>query len=119
VTLNLNIGGTITEPKVSLAGSSAKGQAKSLVQSVVQSKLADAKEQLAAKRMVAQDSLKKVLEVRRLETETKAREELEKKRKEAEARLKQGASDQLNKLFSKPKKPTAPAEPAKPDSVKN
>jgi hypothetical protein len=119
VTLNLNIGGTVTEPKVALAGSSAKGQAKSLVQSVVQSKLDDAKEQLAAKRMVAQDSLKKVLEVRRLETETKAREELEKKRKEAEARLKQGASDQLNKLFSKPKKAAAPAEPAKPDSVKN
>jgi hypothetical protein len=113
VTLNLNIGGTLTDPKVALSGSSAKGQAKAVVQSLVQSKLADAKEQLAAKRVVAQDSLKRVLEARRVETETKAKEELEKKRKEAEEKLKKGATEQLNKLFSKPKKPAA-----QPDSTK-
>jgi hypothetical protein len=113
VTLNLNIGGTLTDPKVALLGSSAKGQAKAVVQSVVQSKLADAKEQLAAKKVVAQDSLKRVLEARRVETETKARDELEKKRKEAEEKLKKGATDQLNKLFSKPKKPAA-----QPDTTK-
>jgi hypothetical protein len=118
VTLNLNIGGTLTDPKVALSGSSAKGQAKAVVQRVVQSKLADAKENLAARKQVAQDSIKRVLEARRLETETKAKEELEKKRKEAEEKLKKGAADQLNKLFSKPKKPATQPEPAKPDSVK-
>jgi hypothetical protein len=113
VTLNLNIGGTLTDPKVTLSGSSAKAQAKTVVQSVVQSKLADAKEQLAAKKGMAQDSLKRVLEARRVETETKAKEELEKKRKEAEEKLKKGAADQLNKLFSRPKKPAAPADTVK------
>ncbi|MGV3503097.1 MAG: AsmA-like C-terminal region-containing protein [Adhaeribacter sp.] len=119
VTLNLNIGGTLTAPKVSLASSSAKGQAKAVVQSVVQSKLADAKQQLEAKKVVAQDSLKKVLEARRVETEAKAKEEIEKKRKEAEERLRNEAKNKLNNLFSKPKKPAAQPEPAKPDSVKN
>ncbi|MGV3640037.1 MAG: AsmA-like C-terminal region-containing protein, partial [Adhaeribacter sp.] len=118
VTLNLNIGGTLTAPKVSLASSSAKGQAKAVVQSVVQSKLADAKEQLAAKRVVAQDSLKKVLEARRVETEAKAKEEIEKKRKEAEERLRSEAKNKLNNLFSKPKKPVTQPEPAKTDSLK-
>jgi hypothetical protein len=121
VTLNLNIGGTLTEPKVSLLGSSAKGQAKALVQGMVESKLTDAKQQLTVKKGLVQDSIKKVLEARRLETETQLKEDLEKKRKEAEVKLKQGASEQLNKLFSRPKKPAAqptPATPAAPDSVK-
>ena len=118
VTLNLNIGGTLTDPKVALSGSSAKGQAKAVVQSMVESKLGAAKEDLAAKKQAAQDSIKNVLEARRLETEAKVKEELEKKRKEAEEKLKKGASEQLNKLFSKPRKPATQPEPAKPDSLK-
>lgn len=111
ITLNLNVDGTLTDPKVSLAGSSAKGQAKAVVQSIVESKVTEARAELAAKRKMAEDSIKNVLEARRQEAENKAREELEKKRLEAEEKLKKGATEQLNKLFSRPKRPApAPAD---------
>ncbi|MDB5263974.1 MAG: AsmA family protein, partial [Adhaeribacter sp.] len=121
VTLNLNIGGTLTTPKVSLAGGTAKAQAKDLVQNVVQSKLADAKDKFEVKKQVVQDSLRAELDRKRTETEAKVQAEIEKKRLEAEARLKKQATDKLNNLFnrSKPKPAATPAEtPAKPDSVK-
>ncbi|GAA4390555.1 AsmA family protein [Hymenobacter koreensis] len=116
VTLGLKIGGTITNPTVNLTTGSVKGQAKdvakSLVQSVVQSKVDDAKLKLAAKSQVAQDSARRELERKQLELQAKAQQEIEKKRLEAEAKLKQKASQGLNSLFGKPKKPaTPPADP--------
>jgi len=117
ITMNLNIGGTLTSPKVSLAGGSAKAQAKDVVKNIVQSKLEVAKSDLEEKRQVVQDSIKKVVEAKRLETETKVRTELEAKRKQAEDNLKQQASQKLNNLFKKTKPATTQPEPAKPDTT--
>jgi len=117
ITMNLNIGGTLTSPKVSLAGGSAKAQAKDVVKNMVQSKLEVAKSNLEEKRQVVQDSIKKVVEAKRLETETKVRTELEAKRKQAEDNLKQQASQKLNNLFKKTKPATTQPEPAKPDTT--
>ena len=108
VTMNLNIGGTLTNPKVSLAGGSAKGQAKDMVKNIVQSKLEVAKSNLEEKKQLAQDSIKSVLEAKRVETENKVRTELEAKRKQAEENLKNKASEKLNSLFKKPKPAAAP-----------
>ncbi|WP_400192781.1 AsmA family protein [Hymenobacter sp. B81] len=116
VTMGLKIGGTIANPSVSLTTGSVKGQAKdlakSLVTSVVQSKVDDAKLKLAAKSQVAQDSARRELERRQQEMQAKAQQEIEKKRLEAEAKLKQKAAQGLGNLFGKPKKPAAPAAPA-------
>ncbi|MFT2009699.1 AsmA-like C-terminal region-containing protein [Pontibacter sp. 13R65] len=111
VTLNLNIGGTLTDPRVSLAGGSAKGQAKEAVQNLVQNKLDDAKAQVEQRKQQAQDSLTNELNRKKLEAEQKAREELEKKRLEAEQKAKDQISNKINSLF-KPKT-TAPADTAK------
>jgi hypothetical protein len=122
VTLNLNIGGTLTDPKVALAGGTAKAQAKDLVQNVVQAKLDDAKDRLELKKQVVQDSLKADLDRRRTDLEAKARADIEQKRKDAEDNLKKQANEKLNSLFNRNKAKAAPAEPkpepAKPDSVK-
>ncbi|TXK51345.1 hypothetical protein FVR03_03810 [Pontibacter qinzhouensis] len=111
VTLNLNIGGTLTDPRVSLAGGSAKGQAKEAVQNLVQNKLDDAKAQVEQRKQQAQDSLTNELNRRKLEAEQKAREELEKKRLEAEKKAKDQISNKLNSLL-KPKTTTQPADTA-------
>jgi hypothetical protein len=122
ITLNLNIGGTLTDPKVALAGGSAKQQAKEAVQNLVQAKLEDAKGKLDVKKQLVEDSLRNELTRRRAEAEAKARTEIEKKRTEAEARLKQQANDKLNSLFKRPGKqatnpaatpPTSPADTVK------
>jgi len=114
VTMNLNIGGTLTSPKVSLSGSSAKAQAKDLVKNVVQSKLEVAKANLEEKKQLAQDSIKSVIEAKRVETETKIKNELEAKRKQAEENLKNKASEKLNSLFKK----RAATQPAATDTTK-
>ena len=57
VTLNLNIGGTLTSPKVSLAGGSVKAQAKDIVKEAVQSKLDDARAKLEERKQQVQDSI--------------------------------------------------------------
>ncbi|GAB2945031.1 AsmA-like C-terminal region-containing protein [Hymenobacter coalescens] len=121
VTMGLKIGGSITNPDVRLSTAGTKAQAKdlakSLVTSVVQSKVDDAKLKMAAKAQVAQDSARKELDRRRQELEAKAQQEVEKKRLEAEAKLKQKAKEGLGNLFGKPKKPAPqPAAPA-PDPV--
>ncbi|MGV3586999.1 MAG: AsmA-like C-terminal region-containing protein [Adhaeribacter sp.] len=119
VTLNLNIGGTLTAPKVALSGGTAKAQAKDLVQNVVQAKLGDAKADLKAKKQVVEDSLRAELDRKRTETEAKVQAEIEKKRLEAEARLKKQASEKLNSLFNRNKtKPATTPTETKPDSVK-
>ncbi|PIQ20097.1 MAG: hypothetical protein COW65_17005 [Cytophagales bacterium CG18_big_fil_WC_8_21_14_2_50_42_9] len=114
VTMNLNIGGTLTNPKVSLSGSSAKAQAKDLVKNVVQSKLEVAKANLGEKKQLAQDSIKSLIEAKRVETETKIKNELEAKRKQAEENLKNKASEKLNSLFKK----RAATQPAATDTTK-
>ncbi|TGE26714.1 AsmA family protein [Hymenobacter metallicola] len=124
VTLGLKIGGTVAAPQVALTTGSVKTQAKdvakSLVQSVVQSKVDDAKLKLAARTQVAQDSARKELDRKRLELEDKARQELEKKRLEAQAKLKNQAAQSLGNLFGKPKKPATKApDPAPGDSTKS
>ncbi|MCC2545720.1 AsmA family protein [Hymenobacter sp. BT175] len=114
VTLGLKIGGTVKSPQVALTTGSVKNQAKdvakNLVQSVVQSQVDNAKLKLAAKAQVAQDSARRELDRRREELEVKARQEVEKKRLEAEAKLRNKASEGLNGLFNRGRKP-APATP--------
>ncbi|MBT9392905.1 AsmA family protein [Hymenobacter sp. NST-14] len=114
VTLGLTIGGTITNPQVKLSSGSVKDQAKdvakSLVTSVVQSKLNDSKLKLAAKGQLAQDSLKQLAAQKQEELQARAQQEVEKKRLEAEAKLKEQAKKGLNSLFGKPK--ATPAQPA-------
>ncbi|MBB6609590.1 hypothetical protein H7F15_00935 [Pontibacter sp. Tf4] len=116
VTLNLKIGGTLTDPKVSLAGGSVKEQASNLVKEAVQNKLDDAKLKLDQRKQQATDSIKNELNRRKLEAEQKAREELEKKRKEAEQQLKKQATDKISD-FLKPKAKPA-AKPAPADTTK-
>ncbi|KUG05960.1 AsmA family protein [Solirubrum puertoriconensis] len=116
VTMGLKIGGTMANPEVRLTTAGAKAQAKdlakSLVQSVVQSKVDDAKLKLAAKAQVAQDSARRELERKQLELQAKAQQEIEKKRLEAEAKLKAKASQGLDNLLNRRKKPAQPAQSA-------
>jgi hypothetical protein len=101
VTLNLKVGGTMEDPKVALAGGSAKAQAKDMVKDVVSSRLNTEKEKLAVKRKIAEDSVRNELNRRKQEAEEKARQELEKKRKEAEQKLQDQAKDKLKGIFKK------------------
>ncbi len=112
ITLNLNIGGTLSDPRVALAGGSAKTQAKELVKNVVQSKVDDAKLKLEQRRQQAQDSLRAEVDRKRAEAEQRARQEIEKKRLEAEQQLKQKATNKLNDLLRPRTKPAA-----KPDTA--
>ncbi|MCC9165385.1 AsmA family protein [Pontibacter harenae] len=114
VTLNLNIGGTLKEPKVALAGGSVKDQATSIVQDAVQSKVNDAKGQLEQRKQQVQDSLQTELNRRKAEAEQKAREELEKKRREAEEKLRKQATNKIGDLLKMGTKPAA-----KPDTTSN
>ncbi|WP_347157641.1 AsmA-like C-terminal region-containing protein [Pontibacter chitinilyticus] len=106
VTLKLNVGGTLTNPKVGLAGGSVKTQAKEMVKEVVQNKLDNVKQQ-------ARDTLQAELTKRKLEVERKAQEELDKKRAEAEKQLKQKAADKVGGFLKGLSKPAA-----KPDTTK-
>lgn len=116
VTLNLKIGGTLADPRVSLASGSVKEQATNLVKDVVQSKLDDAKLKLDQRKIQAADSIKNELNRKKEEAEQKAREELEKKRKEAEQNIKKQATDKISD-FLKPKTKPAP-KPATTDTTK-
>lgn len=116
VTMGLKIGGSITNPEVKLTTAGTKAQAKdlakSLVTSVVQSKVDDAKLKLAARAQVAQDSARKELEKKQQELQAKAAQEIEKKRLEAEAKLKQKAVQGLGNLLGGGKKKTSTPTPA-------
>jgi uncharacterized protein involved in outer membrane biogenesis len=101
VTLNLKVGGTLDDPKVGLAGGSAKGQAKEMVKDVVKARLDVEKDKLAAKRKIAEDSIRHELDRRKQEAENKAKAELDKKRKEAEQKLQEQAKGKLKDLFKK------------------
>ena len=101
VTLNLKVGGTLDDPKVGLAGGSAKAQAKEMVKDVVTSRLNVEKEKLNVKRQAAQDSLQREVDRRKKEAEDKARQEMEKKRKEAESKLKEEAANKLKGIFKR------------------
>ncbi|MBC5994127.1 AsmA-like C-terminal region-containing protein [Pontibacter cellulosilyticus] len=116
VTLNLSIGGTLSDPRVALAGGSVKEQAKDVVKAAVQSKVDDAKLQLEQRKQQLQDSVQNELNRRKLEAEQKAREELEKKRREAEQNIKKQATDKIGDLLRPKSKPKA--EPVKPDTTK-
>ncbi|MCR5888120.1 AsmA family protein [Hymenobacter sp. J193] len=113
VTMGLKIGGSLSNPDVKLTTAGAKTQAKdlakSLVTSVVQSKVDDAKLKLASKAKVAQDSLQKEALRKQQELTDKARLELEKKRQETQTKIQDKAKDKLNGiLFGKKPKPTEP-----------
>ncbi|MFD2246743.1 AsmA-like C-terminal region-containing protein [Pontibacter ruber] len=112
VTLNLNIGGTLADPRVGLAGGSAKGQVKDLAKSIVDNKVNAAKLQLEQRRQQMEDSVKNELNRKRLEAEQKAKAELDKKRLDAEQQLKQKATKGLNDLLKPRTKPVA-----KPDTA--
>ncbi|MBD1397420.1 AsmA family protein [Pontibacter sp. JH31] len=112
ITLNLNIGGTLADPRVALAGGSAKGQAKQLVESVVKSKVDEAKLQLEQRKQQLQDSVKNELDRKRQEAENKARLELEKKRQDAEKQIKKQATDKIGDLL-RPKPVTQPTDTTK------
>lgn len=114
VTLNVKIGGTITQPKVALAGGSAKEAAKDLVKNIVDSKVNEGKAKLEAKRKEAEDSVKRELDRRSKELQAKAEAELKSRLKsEAEKRFKDSvarkasegvknqAKDKLKGLFGK------------------
>ncbi|WP_018476351.1 AsmA family protein [Pontibacter roseus] len=118
ITLNLNIGGTLSDPRVSLAGGSAKGQAKDLVESVVKSKVDDAKLKLEQRKQQLQDSVRNELDRKRQEAEDRARQELEKKRLEAEQKIKKQATDRVTDFLRPKSKPAAkPAETTPPDTT--
>jgi hypothetical protein len=110
VTMNVNIGGTVTNPKVSLSTASAKSQAKQVVQSIVQDKVEVAKARLEQEKQKAQDSIRAELDRKRLEAEAKAKAEIAKRTQQAEQKLKQQASEKLNNLFNKRKPATDTAK---------
>lgn len=100
VTLNVKIGGTVTDPKVGLSGGSAKGAAKDLAQQVVTAKVNEGKALLEAKKKQAEDSVRAMADRKTQELKAKAEAELKARLKdEAEKRLKDSlarkASDQL------------------------
>ncbi|WP_026462397.1 AsmA-like C-terminal region-containing protein [Adhaeribacter aquaticus] len=112
ITLNLNVGGTLTDPKVSLAGGSAKAQATDMVKNMVASKLEDAKTKLEIKKQSIQDSLRVELDKKRLETEARLKAELDAKQKQAEENLKNQARNKLNTILNNKTKKPAATEPA-------
>lgn len=112
VTLNLNIGGTLSEPKVALAGGTVKEQAKDLVKTAVDNKLNEAKANLNQRKQLAEDSIRNELNRRKLEAEQKARAEIEKKRLEAEQQIKKKATDKVGGFLKGLQKPAA-----KPDTA--
>ena len=114
VTMNVNIGGTLTDPKLSLSGGSAKGAAKDLAKSIVDAKVNEGKEKLAEKRKQAEDSVRnmatrKAQELQaKAETEAKTRlkDEAAKRLKDSTTRkaadaVKNQAKDKLKGLFGK------------------
>jgi hypothetical protein len=111
VTLGLNIGGSVSKPSVKLTSGSVKDQTKSIVTSVVTSKLNDALANAATKNKFLKDSTLRIESLNKAALEAKAKEELEKRRLEAEARAKQEAKKAigqgLNNLFGPKKKPAA------------
>jgi len=116
VTLGLNIGGNVKDPKVKLTTGSVKAQAadvaKSLVGGLVDSKLTNVKQAAAAKALLNQDSARAELAKRQQELQAKAQQEVEKKRLEAETKLKEKATQGLNNLIFGKKKPAATPAPA-------
>jgi hypothetical protein len=111
VTLGLNIGGTVSKPSVKLTSGSVKDQTKSIVSSVVTSKLNSALANAATKNKFLKDSTLRLESLNKAALEAKAREQLVKHQAELEAKAKQEATKAigkgLNSLFSKPK-PKAP-----------
>jgi hypothetical protein len=113
VTLKLNVGGTYSDPRVSLAEGSVKEKAADVVQSVVKNKLDEAKQQVDQRKQQLQDSVQNELARQRQEVERKAQQELEKKRAEAEQQIKKQASDKVGGFLRQLSKPAA-----KPDTAK-
>ena len=105
VTLNFNIGGTLSDPKVSLAGGALKGQVKEAVKDavkdIVKERTDQVKDKLNAEKEAAEQRAREEAEKRRQEAEQKAREAIEKQRKEAEERAKKEAADKLKGIFGK------------------
>ncbi|MDX5348115.1 MAG: hypothetical protein LPK19_12820 [Hymenobacteraceae bacterium] len=101
VTLNLNIGGTVTDPKVSLAGGAVKEQAKGIVEDVVKSKVDEAKADLEARKKAAEDSVRAVIDQKKKAAQDSIQRELERKKQEAEQNLKKQAEDKLKGIFKR------------------
>ncbi|MDX5438432.1 MAG: hypothetical protein LPK03_14605, partial [Pontibacter sp.] len=114
VTLKLNVGGTYSNPKISLAGGSVKEQAKDVVKTVVEDKLNVVKQQAEQRKQQLQDSVNAELNRKKLEAERRAQEELEKKRREAEQQIKKQATDKVGGFLKGLTKPAA-----QPDTTKN
>jgi hypothetical protein len=110
INLNLGIGGTYSDPKVNLLGSSAAGGAKATakeaVKEAVQTRVDDAKERVQAKvdsaRQEAEARARAEAERAKQEAEAKAREEADRLKKEAENKARQEA-EKLKKKLGFPK----------------
>ena len=113
VTLKLNVGGTYSDPRVSLAGGSVKEKAADVVQSVVQNKLDEAKQRVDQRKQQLQDSVENELARRRADLELKAQQELEKKRLEAQQQLKKQATDKVGGFLRGLTKPAATPDTTK------
>ncbi|GAA4423769.1 hypothetical protein GCM10023188_02940 [Pontibacter saemangeumensis] len=113
VTLKLNVGGTYSDPRVSLAGGSVKEKAADMVQSVVKNKLDEAKQQVDQRRQQLQDSVQNELVRKRQEVERKAQQELDKKRAEAEQQIKKQATDKVGGFLRQLTKPAATPDTTK------
>ncbi|RDV14404.1 hypothetical protein DXT99_14880 [Pontibacter diazotrophicus] len=107
ITLNLNIGGTVSDPKVALAGGSVKEQAANVVQDAVQNKLEQAKQEVDERKQQLQDTVQAELNRRKQEVERQAQQELEKKRNEAEQQIKKQATDRVGGFLKQITKPAA------------
>ena len=107
ITLKLNVGGTYSDPRVSLAGGSLKEKATNVVQSVVQNKLDEAKQQVDQRKQQLQDSVQAELTRKTQEVERKAQAELEKKRQDATQQLKKQASDKVGGFLKQLGRPAA------------
>lgn len=113
ITLNLNIGGTLSDPRVALAGGSAKAQATELVKNAVQSKVDEAKAELDQRKQQVEDSVRAELDRRKSEAEQKIQAEIERKRLEAENQIKKQATDRIGDLLRPRSKPAAAPDTTK------
>ncbi|ARS37029.1 AsmA-like C-terminal region-containing protein [Pontibacter actiniarum] len=114
VTLKLNVEGTYSNPRISLAGGSVKEKATDIVKTVVEDKLNVVKQEAAERKQQLQDSVQAELNRKKLEAEQRARQELEKKRLEAEQQIKKQAADKVGGFLKGLTKPAA-----QPDTTKN
>lgn len=112
VSVNVNIGGTVSDPKVTTGlkdvASGVTQDVKTQIKDAFDTKKQELEDQAKAEaeRLKTEAENKAKAEAERLkkEAEAKARAEAEKAKKEAEEKLKKEAEDKLKDLFGKPRK---------------